>query len=207
MTAILAINLSRSSLRAVVRDPAVRLDVHIEHLGECGTRCLVDGRSIDFCSPPRDVNEAITLVAELVRTRGVVVAAVAHRISASDPGRPEAELIDDGLIVKLGDLCDAAQLQSELGAVEAARVAWQNVPHVACFGGLDAHAEADAVLDRQARALLRRAEHGTVPAREGDDRAEQMLANPRSYFVRAREKARVEVERDIARRVARGRSH
>jgi len=117
MTAILAINLSRSSLRAVVRDPAVRLDVHIEHLGECGTRCLVDGRSIDLCSPPRDVDEAIILVAELVRTRGVVVAAVAHRISASDPARLEAELIDDGLIVKLDDLRDAAlALRGDAGA-------------------------------------------------------------------------------------------
>jgi hypothetical protein len=42
---------------------------------------------------------------------------------------------------------------------------------------------------------------------DGHDRSEQMLANPRAYFVRAREKARVEIERDIARRVTGRRSH
>ena len=51
-------------------------------------------------------------------------------------------------------------------------------------------------MDRQARALLD----------ASDDRVERMLSDARGYFAGARERARAEVERDIAREAARGTS-
>jgi hypothetical protein len=51
-------------------------------------------------------------------------------------------------------------------------------------------------MDRQARPLLSREAND-------DERAEQMLADPRGYFARARERARHEVADEITRRARR----
>jgi hypothetical protein len=189
MTAILAITATPSSLRAVVRDPTVRLWIQVDYRGEPGARCVIDGRPVPALDPPRDPTEALRLVARLVDARSLTVAAVAHHV-ADD--RPEhAELIDDALLVKLDD---RVAPDPELAAIHAARTGWPHVPHIACFG---TEPDIEAMMDRQARRLLQQL----------DDRTEQMLADPRGYFARARERARVEVEEQIARKAHRARSH
>jgi hypothetical protein len=44
------------------------------------------------------------------------------------------------------------------------------------------------------------------PAADADDRADRMLADPRGYFARARERARADVARDIECEIRRLRS-
>lgn len=187
MSAILAITATTSALRAVVRDPAVRLWAQLDYRGVPDARCLIDGRPVTAVQPPGNVNDALRLVARFVDARGITVAAVAHHLADGEP--EHAELIDDALLVKLED---RVALAPELAAIDAARHVWPHVPHIACFG---IEPDVEAMMDRQARVLLGGA----------DDRVERMLADPRGYFARARERARAEVERDIARVAARAR--
>jgi hypothetical protein len=178
MSAILAVTASVSSLRAVVRDPAVRLRAQLDYRGVSDGRCLIDGRPVPALQPPGDAAEALRLVARFVDARGIAVLAVAHHLA--DAGSEHAELVDDALLVKLEDR-------------DAARAIWPRVPHIACFG---IEPDIEAMMDRQTRALLA----------ASDDRVERMLTDPRGYFARARERARTEVERDIAFEAARTRS-
>jgi hypothetical protein len=188
MSAILAITATTSSLRAVVRDPALRLWVKLDYRGAPDARCLIDGRPDPAVQPPGNAVDALRLVARFVDARGIALAAVAHHLA--DGGPEHAELIDDALLVKLED---RIALAAELAAIDAARAVWPHIPHLACFG---TEPDVEAMMDRQARALLG----------ASDDRIERMLADPRGYFARARERARAEVERDIARVAAQARS-
>ena len=187
MNAILAITAGASSLRAVVRDPAVRLWSQLDYPGVPDARCLVEGRPVPALQPPAGAADALRLIARFVDARGIAVAAVAHYVADAEP--EHAELIDDAVLVKLED---RVALAPELAAIDAARAVWPHVPHIACFG---AEPDIEAMMDRQARALLA----------ASDDRVQRMLSDPRSYFARARERARAEVERDIAREAARAR--
>jgi hypothetical protein len=187
MIAILAITATAASLRGVVRDPVVRLWAQLDYQGTHDARCLIDGRPDPELQPPGSAADALRLLARFVDARRIAVAAVAHHVA--DAGPEHAELIDDALLVKLED---RVALAPELAAVDAARAVWPQVPHIACFG---IEPDVDAMMDRQARALLG----------ASDDRVERMLADPRGYFAGARERARAEVERDIAREAARAR--
>jgi hypothetical protein len=188
MSAILTITATASSLRAVVRDPEVRLFAQLDYRGVPDARCVIDGRPVPAPEPPGNATEALRLVARFIDARGIVVATVAHLLA--DDGPEHAELIDDAVLVKLED---RVALAPELAAIDAARAVWPHVPHIACFG---TEPDLEAMTDRQARALL----DGS------DDRVERMLSDPRGYFAGARERARAEVERDIAREAARSRS-
>ena len=188
MSAILAITATASSLRGVVRDPVVRLWAQLDYRGARDARCLIDGRPVPALDSPGDAADALRLLARFVDARRIAVVAVAHHLA--DGGPEHAELIDDALLVKLED---RVVLAPELAAIDAARVVWPDVPHIACFG---IEPDVEAMMDRRARALLD----------ASDDRVERMLADPRDYFARARERARAEVERDIAREASRARA-
>lgn len=194
MTAILAIAATATSLRAAIRDPVLRLRVQLEYLEYRGApdavaaTCMVDDRPVPTLTPPDNVADALRLVARFADARAITVAAVAHLFADGRPAR--AELIDESLLVKLDD---RVALAAQLAAIDAARVLWPEVPHIACFG---TEPDIEAMMDRQARALLH----------PPDDRVERMLADPRGYFASARERARAEVERDIAGKAAGARS-
>jgi hypothetical protein len=158
LTVILAITATAHTLRAVLHDPAVRRWIQLDYRGEPGARSLIDGRPV-ATDPPRDATDALHLVATLVRTPGVAVTAVAVLVK-----------LDDGVAFASG-----------LAALDAARIAWPDVPHMACLG---TQPDVEAVMDDQFRALLR----------ESDDRAERILDYPRGHFARARERARVKLK-------------
>lgn len=187
MSAILAITATASSLRGVIRDPVVRLWAQLDYRGTRDAHCLIDGRPVPELQPPGNAADALRLVARFVEARRIAIAAVAHHLA--DAGPEHAEMIDAALLVKLED---RVALAPELAAIDAARAVWPHIPHIACFG---IEPDVDAMMDRQARALLG----------ASDDRVERMLADPRDYFAGARERARAEVERDIAHEAARAR--
>jgi hypothetical protein len=154
MNVILAITAAPHTLRAVVYDPAVRLRIQLDYRDEPGGRCLIDGRPIST-DPPRDMADALHLVASLLTTPKVTVKAVA-------------------LLVKLDD---GAAFAPALAVLDAARIAWPDVPHLAWVG---TQPNVEAPMDAQVRALLR----------GSDDRAERILDYPPGHFIRARERAR-----------------
>ena len=183
MIPILAIDARPRALRAVVRDPTVRLWIDLGYRDQPDARCLVDGRVVPELRPPGDPVEAVGLVARLVGARGITVGAVAHRLR--DGRGPSAEPIRDALPEELDS--------QTVAVVRAARVSWPNVAHIACrAAGLDVEAE----MDRLARQVL-------GPEAVEDDRAHQMLADPRRYFARARERATREIADEVERRARR----
>jgi hypothetical protein len=168
MTAILAITATPHALRAVVRDPAVRLRIQVHYRGQPGARLLIDGRPVITCDPPRDASEALRLVATFVRTPGITVTAVAA-------------------VVKLED---GIAFGPAFAIIDAARIAWPGVPHVAC---LCTEPDVEAMMDDRVRALLR----------GSDDRAERILDYPRGHFARARARVRAELKEEITRNMHR----
>jgi hypothetical protein len=158
LTGILVITATAHTLRAVLHHPAVRRRIQLDYRGEPGARCLIDGRPV-ATDPPRDATEALHLVSTLVRTPAVTVTAVA-------------------LLVKLDG---AMAFAPALAALDAARIAWPDVPHLACLG---AQRDVEAMIDDQVRALLG----------GSDARAERILDYPPGHFARARERARAKLK-------------
>lgn len=188
MTAILTINATPGTLRAVVRDPTVRLWIQLDYAGPPAARCLVDGRPATGLRPPAGAAEAIGVVHQLLADRGIEPAAVAHRVSGD---RPAAELIDDSFLTKL------RRDEPARDAIAAALAMW---PTVAQLAGSGSEPDAEAMVDHQARTFIGRQEAGLGASTADDDRVRRMLADPRGYFAQARERTRVEVEREIASR-------
>jgi hypothetical protein len=140
--------------------------------------------------PPHDATHALRLVAKLVNSGGLDIDAVAHHVGDACP--EHAELIGDTLLVSLRN---RVTLVPALTAISAARACWPHVPHVACFG---TEPDIAAMMDQQARRLLDQPDH----------LAERMLADPRGYFDRARPRACIEIEKEIAETASRRvRSH
>ena len=185
--AILVLSADTSSLRVVASDPAVLLRVDVTHVGEPGFRYAVDGRPVVGAPEPHDLAGAVKLVGDLVRSHGIAVDAVAHRVGHGGSGRRVAELIDDAGLGRFNGLVDADTLA-------AARATWPGVAQVACFDNDEATA------DRHARDLLgySRRRSPAVASQDRDDRAARMLTDPRDYFARARQRARIDVSRDVA---------
>ena len=195
MTTILIVSVGASSLHAVARDPAVQLRVDVTQVGQPDTRYVVDDRPIVGRPEARDLTGAVNLVADLVRSRGLTVAAVAHRVGHDAANHLVPEAIDDALLAIVGELPD-------LSAVPVARLLWPDAAQIACYD------DDEAVAYRRVRNLLRRPHRRSlaVTARDDDDRVGQMLTDPSGYFARARDRARAEVQQDV-RAVMRPRRH
>jgi acetate kinase len=85
--------------------------------------------------PTADAGSAIADVVERLAAAGLTPSAVAHRVVHGGPVHVAPELVDDELMTALRALVDFAPLHlpGDLDSIEAARVRWPDLPHVACF--------------------------------------------------------------------------
>jgi acetate kinase len=135
--AVLAINPGSSSLKAVLRNPAVSLTVGIERLGTTQARWTATGDGRDPESQPFEggLPAAIARLADLLARHGVQPAAVAHRVVHGGPSYDRATVITDTVRKALDALVAWAPLHlpGDLASIDAARKAWPDAVHVACF--------------------------------------------------------------------------
>jgi acetate kinase len=134
---VLALNPGSSSLKAAVRDPALRLAVHIERLGTANARATISRpRREPSSSPaPGDLEDAITWVRTALDESAIEPQAVTHRVVHGGPMHDRPTVIDDELVSYLQEIVPLAPLHlpGAIDAIERARRAWPHVPHVACF--------------------------------------------------------------------------
>ena len=116
--AVLAINPGSRSLKAAVHDAE-------------GTRLL----DVHVAKPVHEVAAAVHELADQVRSQGLELAAVAHRVVHGGPDHVQPERVDDDLLVSLRELVPFAPLHlpGDIDAIVAARAQWPELPHVACF--------------------------------------------------------------------------
>jgi acetate kinase len=116
--AVLAINPGSRSLKAVVHD-------------EGGTHLL----DLHVARPVHEIAAAVHDLADKVRTQGIELVAVTHRVVHGGPRHIRPELVDDDLVASLRTLVPFAPLHlpGDIDAIVAARTQWQELPHVACF--------------------------------------------------------------------------
>jgi acetate kinase len=115
---VLSINPGSRSLKAAAHDRA-------------GTRLWAH----HVARPTSDPDSAGAEIDQRMRSAGLTVAAVAHRVVHGGPVHVAPERIDDDLVTDLRDLVDFAPLHlpGDLDSIEAARARWPDIPHVACF--------------------------------------------------------------------------
>ncbi len=134
---VLAINPGSSSLKAVLRDPAPVLIVGIERLGTDQARWTTTDTGQAPVSGPfvGDLPAAITRLAELLACRDVRPDAVAHRVVHGGPSFDRSTVITDAVREALAGLVAWAPLHlpGDVASIDAARVAWPDARHVACF--------------------------------------------------------------------------
>jgi acetate kinase len=85
--------------------------------------------------PTADAGSAVAEIAERLAAAGLTPSAVAHRVVHGGPVHVRPERVDDELMTALRALVDFAPLHlpGDLDSIEAARVRWPDLPHVACF--------------------------------------------------------------------------
>ncbi|HTZ43453.1 MAG TPA: hypothetical protein VMB79_06290, partial [Jatrophihabitans sp.] len=132
MTTVLTLNPGSSSLKASVREPAVRLVVTVERIGTGAGRLTVAGRSRPFAGGP---GQAVAAVAAELGRHGMAVDAVAHRVVHGGPAHRRPAVIDDALLADLRAAVPLAPLHlpGALDAIERARRAWPAAVQLACF--------------------------------------------------------------------------
>jgi acetate kinase len=115
---VLAINPGSRSLKLAVHDSS-------------GVRVF----DLQVLRPTADAAGALRDVAAGLATAGVTPSAVAHRVVHGGPLHVQPERIDDDLLASLRTLVDFAPLHlpGDLDSIDAARVRWPDLPHVACF--------------------------------------------------------------------------
>jgi acetate kinase len=131
--AVLVINPGSSSLKAVLRDPTPSLTVGIERLGtDQATWTATGAAPTPFDG---DLPAAITQLAHLLGRRGIRPDAVAHRVVHGGPDFYRPTVITDTVRKALAGLVKWAPLHlpGELASIDAARTAWPDAVHVACF--------------------------------------------------------------------------
>ena len=116
--AVLAINPGSRSLKAAVHDAT-------------GTRLF----DLHVARPVEEVASAVHDLADQVRSRGIQLVAVAHRVVHGGPRHVQPEQVGDDLVASLRGLVPFAPLHlpGDIDAIVAAREQWPELPHVACF--------------------------------------------------------------------------
>ena len=135
--AVLALNPGSSSLKAAVRDPTLRLAVHVERLGTDKARATLSAPGEEPASTPvsGDFDDAVAWVRTVMEQRAIEPQAVTHRVVHGGPAHDRPTLIDEKLVSYLREIIPLAPLHlpGAITAIELARQTWPRVPHVACF--------------------------------------------------------------------------
>ena len=135
--AVLALNPGSSSLKAAVRDPTLRLAVHVERLGTDKARATISAPGEEPASTPvsGDFDDAVAWVRTVMEQRAIEPQAVTHRVVHGGPVHDRPTLIDEKLVSYLREIIPLAPLHlpGAITAIELARQTWPRVPHVACF--------------------------------------------------------------------------
>ena len=135
--AVLALNPGSSSLKAAVRDPTLRLAVHVERLGTDKARATLSAPGEEPASTPvsGDFDDAVAWVRTVMEQSAIEPQAVTHRVVHGGPVHDRPTLIDEKLVSYLREIIPLAPLHlpGAITAIELARQTWPRVPHVACF--------------------------------------------------------------------------
>lgn len=144
---VLTVNPGSSSLKAVLRDPAPSVTVEVERLGTDRARWTesIAGHAPTSMPFGGDLPAAIAQLAELVTRRDVRPDAVAHRVVHGGPSFDRATVITDAVREELTGLVRWAPLHlpGDLASIDAARAAWPDAVHVACFDTAFHHTQPD----------------------------------------------------------------
>jgi acetate kinase len=135
--AVLALNPGSSSLKAAVRDPTLRLAMHVERLGTDKARATLSAPGEEPVSTPvsGDFDDAVAWVRAVMEQSAIEPHAVTHRVVHGGPVHDRPTLIDEKLVSYLREIIPLAPLHlpGAITAIELARQTWPRVPHVACF--------------------------------------------------------------------------
>jgi len=135
--AVLALNPGSSSLKAAVRDPTLRLTVHVERLGtnQAQATISVPERTPRSIPVSGDLGQAVTWVRSIVERNAIEPQAVAHRVVHGGPVHDRPTVIDNKLVSYLHEIVPLAPLHlpGAIETIELARGTWPQVPQVACF--------------------------------------------------------------------------
>ena len=114
---VLALNPGSSSLKAAVRGPGIALRKDVDRLAEGG------------------VAAAVADVAALLDAHRIHPDAVAHRVVHGGPDHHAPTKVDESLLADLRAAVPLAPLHlpADLASIAAARAAWPDAEHVACF--------------------------------------------------------------------------
>lgn len=133
---IVALNAGSSSLKAAVRDrvggePSLR--VHAERVGTPGARLIVGEEARELDEHTWDA--AVAAVVEEIERRASGPDVVVHRVVHGGPHHRRPVRIDDAVVAQLHDARRLAPLHQPLAlkVIAAARLAWPEATHVACF--------------------------------------------------------------------------
>lgn len=130
---ILALNPGSSSLKAAVRDPSLVVAISLDRLGTPeGVMHVADGADRPVTG---GVAEAVDQIAAELDSRGLVLAAVGHRVVHGGPRHYLPTEIDDQLLEDLKAAIPLAPLHlpGDLEAIGHSRAAWPSARHIACF--------------------------------------------------------------------------
>lgn len=137
LATVLAVNPGSSSLKAVLRDPALSLSFKIERLGTDQASWTATTAGCEPVSGPfaGDLPAAISQLAEQLTRRGVRPDVVVHRVVHGGPSFDRPTLITDAVRKALARLVAWAPLHlpDDLASIDAARAVWPDATHVACF--------------------------------------------------------------------------
>jgi acetate kinase len=134
---VLSLNPGSSSLRAAVRDPVLRLAIHIERLGSDGAQANLSrpGQPPASRQVSGDLGDAVVWVRTALAEQAIEPEAVTHRVVHGGPTHSRPAVIDDELVRYLREIIPLAPLHlpGAIESIELARASWPQVPHVACF--------------------------------------------------------------------------
>lgn len=114
---VLTLNPGSSSLKVSVRGPGIELRRQVDRL------------------PTGGAVDAVAGFEALLRERGIRPDAVAHRVVHGGPDHHAPTRVDEALLADLRAAVPLAPLHlpQDLAAIAAARLAWPDAEHVACF--------------------------------------------------------------------------